>query len=97
MPSKQRHAKGRQPSRSKKRKSTRGSLATAAEQPVVSQTYEPVSRTKAPETLTSAVNVPASSAVSTVQYPYIVPELRRIGILSGIMLAVLIVLALVLP
>jgi len=96
MPSKQRHAKGRQPSRSKKRKSTRGSLATAAEQPVVSQTYEPVSRTKAPETLTSAVNVPASSAVST-QYPYIVPELRRIGILSGIMLAVLIVLALVLP
>lgn len=42
---------------------------------------------------TSPVNVPVSS--SSIQVPYVISELRRIGILSGAVLIVLIVLALV--
>ena len=38
----------------------------------------------------------AAAASGTVRYPYITAELKRIGILAGIMLVILIVLALVL-
>jgi len=37
-----------------------------------------------------------TATTTTAQYPYIFIELRRIGILSGIMLAILIIIALVL-
>ncbi|HEX74748.1 MAG TPA: hypothetical protein G4N93_06355 [Dehalococcoidia bacterium] len=80
-------------SQSKKRKKRRDSSAITAEQPV-SQTYEPVSQTgiSAP-----SASVPTPKAVQAVaSYPYIVTELRRIGILAGIILAVLVVLALAL-
>jgi len=94
MPGKSRHGKGKQPVRSKRRRSGRSSLASAAQQPPVSQTYEPVPQ---PEVSTPLPTTPTSSAaVSTVRYPYITTELRRIGILAGIMLVILVVLALVL-
>ena len=40
--------------------------------------------------------VRATTAASRVRYPYVTAELKRIGILAGIMLAILVVLALVL-
>ena len=43
-------------------------------------------------------SVPVKTAPSTgVRYPYIVTELRRIGILAGVMLTILVILVLVLP
>ena len=65
-----------------------------AQQPVVAQTHEPVS---SPDVSTPSVNVPAPATKPiAVRYPYIATELRTIGILAGIMLVVLVVLALVL-
>jgi hypothetical protein len=83
-------------SQSKKRKRKRGSSAIAVQQQQpVSQTYEPVSE---PVVSAPPASEPALKAIETAaQYPYIVNELRRIGILTGIMLAILVVLALVLP
>lgn len=81
-------------SQSKKKKRRRGSSAIAAQEPAVSQIYEPVSE--------PVVSAPSASVVTpkakqtTARYPYIVTELRRIGILAGITLAILVVLALVL-
>ena len=81
-------------SQSKKRKKRRGSSAIAAQQQPVSRTYEPVSQpvvsAPSPRELTQ------KATQSVAGYPYIVGELQRIGILAGIMLAVLVVLALVL-
>jgi len=45
-----------------------------------------------PEVSVPSAKVPAPSVkVTTVSYPYIVTELRRIGILAGIMVVVLVV------
>ena len=91
MPDKSRHGKGRHPTRSKRKKTTRGPIVT--QQPPVSQAYESVPQ---PEVSTPAKSVPTPSAtVPTVRYPYITAELRRISILAGIMLVVLVVLSLV--
>ena len=82
-------------SQSKKRKKRGGSSAIAAnKQPLVSQAYEPVSQPVVSAPLTSEPIPKAEPIVS--HYPYIVTELRSIGILAGIMLAILVVLALVL-
>ncbi len=94
MPGKSRQGKGKHPVRSKKRRSGHGSRASVAQQPPVSQTYEPVPK---PEVSAPLPSTPTpSAAVSAIRYPYIIIELRRIGILAGIMLVVLVVLALVL-
>ena len=94
MPGKPRHGKSKHPVRSKRRKSTRGSSAIAAQQPPVSQTYQSVPQPEVSVPLPS-VSAPAAT-VTTARYPYIVTELRRIGILTGVMLVILVVLALVL-
>ena len=60
----------------------------------MAQTHEPVSRSNA---LAPSVNMPTPMAKSAaVKYPYIATELRFIGVLAGIMLITLVVLALVL-
>jgi len=81
-------------SQSKKRKRKRGSSAIAAQQPPVSETHEPVSQPVVSAPLASVVTPKATQTAA--RYPYIVTELRSIGILAGIMLAILVVLALVL-
>ncbi|HUU64915.1 MAG TPA: hypothetical protein VMW37_02275 [Dehalococcoidales bacterium] len=87
MPKKSRRFKALQ---SKRKKIRQQPLATAAQQPVVTQTDKPVA--SAP--LASA---PARKTASdTVRYPFVVAELLRIGVLAGIILVILIVLALVL-
>jgi len=80
MPRKSRRSKELQRKREKDRQ-----LSAVADVPPVKipQAPKPVSHHK----------VPASGEV---RYPYVTAELRRIGILAGIMLVVLIILALVL-
>jgi len=81
------------PSRKKKKKGKPG-LAIAAQRQAVAQTYKPVPQ---PKPSAPSVSAPTPmSAQTTARYPYIVSELRRIGILAGIMLAILVVLALIL-
>lgn len=94
MPRKSRHGKGKYSFQSKRNKGKQHPSATAAQQQVVAPTNKPIAPSKpsAPH-----VSVPTSRAtLTTAQYPYIVAELRGIGILAGIILVILIVLALVL-
>lgn len=66
----------------------------ARPQPAVAQTSQPVTP---PRLSIPSVSAPTPKAApTTAQYQYITAELRRIGILAGIVLAILIVLALVL-
>jgi len=85
MPGKARHSR-----QSKKRKHRLDSSAIAIQKTEAAQSREPVIPAK---TSTPSASVPIS--VSTIQVPYVVNELRRIGILSGVILVILIVLALV--
>jgi len=81
-------------SRSKKKGKQRGFSSIAAQQQAVTQTYKPAPPPKAP---VPSVSAPPPIAIQTVaRYPYVVTELQRIGILAGIILAILVVLALVL-
>ncbi|MCL0053162.1 hypothetical protein M1M86_01555 [Dehalococcoidales bacterium] len=82
MPSKSR----RQLSQRKKGKGRRSSAAKIAHQQAVTQVYK-----SHPEVSTSPRVTPTPA-----RYPYIITELRRIGILAGIMLVILVVLALLL-
>ena len=94
MSGKSRHGRGKHVPQSKKRKSRRHFLATVTQQQAVAQTYEPVSQ---PDGSAPLVSVPTPMAkLVAVRYPYIAAELRVIGLLAGIMLIILIVLALVL-
>ncbi len=94
MLGKSRHRKGKHSPQSKKGKSRRHFSATVAQQQAVAQTYEPVSHPNVPA---PSAGVPAPVAkLAAVRYPHIATELRTIGILAGIMLIILTVLALVL-
>ena len=62
----------------------------ASQQPAVAQTYKPV----APPKVTAPSVKEPTPAVA--RYPQISNELRRIGMLAGIMVVTLVVLALVL-
>ena len=80
--------KGRRSFQGKKRKGRRfpPTIVTHTEKPVTP------SRVAVP-----TASVPTLTPTPTaVQYPHIVSELRRVGILAGIMLAILVVLTLVL-
>ena len=88
MPRKSRHFRELQ---SKRKKFRQQPPATVTPPPVVTQT-------KKPAAVAPSASAPVRKAApDTVRYPYVVAELRRIGILAGIMLVTLIVLALVLP
>lgn len=89
MPGKSRR-RGRHLPRSK-RKGRKSFSAPVAQPAAVSQGYEP-----APEAdrLVPSAKAPIPRA-TVAQYPNVVAELRRIGILTGIILVILVVLALV--
>ena len=94
MPEKSRYGKGKRPPLSKRRREKQRSTTTVAPQQLASQPPKSAVPHSAPVPSTS---VPAPAAKSgTVQYSYITAELRRIGILAGIIVVILIVLALVL-
>jgi len=89
MPGKARHGKAKHSLQSKKRRSRRTPPPVAAQQQPVPQVYKPA---------IPPVTAPAPMPKLTItQQPYMFTELRRIGILAGIMLAILVVLALVSP
>ncbi len=94
MPGKSQHGKKKRFLQDKKRKGKRSPLGVVAQQQAATQTYKPVAppRVVAPSASTPT-QVPAMTAV---RYPHILTELWRIGILAGIMLVILVVLALVL-
>ena len=94
MPGKSRHGKGKHSFHSKKKRSRQRFSAITAQQRVVAQTTKPA----APSKLSApSIGVPTPMATpATVRYPYVVAEMRRIGILAGIMLVILIGLTLVL-
>ncbi|MFC1955703.1 hypothetical protein ACFLWZ_04135 [Chloroflexota bacterium] len=93
MADKSQHGRGHSP-RSKKAKAKQRSAVMPPGQPVVAQMPKPAvsPRVAAPP----ASNQILSTKSRTTRYPYITAELKRIGIVAGIILAILIVLALVL-
>jgi len=94
MPGKSRHGKGKHSFQSKREKGKHRFSATVVQQRVVAQANKPITP---PKPSAPSVSVPTPrAALTTARYPYIVAELRRIGILAGIMLVILFVLALVL-
>ncbi len=95
MPDKSHRSRGKNSAQAKKRGGRPSRPPTLARQTAGVQTQESVSSPKAavaPASVPTPVEKPA-----TISYPYIAAELSTIGILAGIMLIVLVVLALVLP
>ena len=94
MPGKSGQRRGKYSSRGKKRKGKWGSSAVVAQQPAVAPAHEPAALPEVTAPVASEPTPVAKPALA--RYPYIITELRRIGILAGIMVVVLVVLALVL-
>ena len=93
MSGKSRHDKGKHPHHSKRSRAKQRYGAVASQQPTLADTPAPMAAISKPP----PVSRPASpAAAKVVRYPYIATELRRIGILAGIVIIILIVLALVL-
>jgi len=89
---KSRRGRGRHLPRSK-RKGRKVSPAPAAQAPVAAQAYEPAPGADRPVPL--AKTPMPRATVATTQATNISAELRRIGILAGIILVILVVLALI--
>ena len=94
MPGKSRHGKRKHSFQGKKKKGRRGPPGIVAQQQAAIQIDKPVAPPKVAAPSTSAPT--PMPVLAAVRYPYILTELRRIGILAGIMLVILVVLALVL-
>ena len=94
MPGKSRHDRRKHSFQGKKKKGRRSPAGVVAQQQAVTETHKPVVHPR--------VAAPSASAptpmpgLTAVRHPYILTELRRIGILAGVMLAILVVLVLVL-
>ena len=90
MPGKSRRRKGKYSPPKKRKKERISHQAVLTEQPVLTPAQKPVSST--------GLSTPAASIPEPViiRHPYVSSELRTIGILAGIMLIILIVLAVVL-
>jgi hypothetical protein len=77
-----------------KRKKMRG-FSPPAQQPIASQRHEPEPRVEA---VAPPVKAPTPRPTAPlIQTPYVSAELKMIGILSGIIVAILIALAFILP
>ena len=93
MPGKSRHGRRKHPNQTKRKKERTSRPTILAQQQIAAQTHEPVS---SPNVSTPAASMPTPRAKpAPVQHPYISAELRTIGILAGIILIILVVLALV--
>ncbi len=90
MPSKSRHSQ-RKLSRKRRRKNKPVFSPPVTQQQAVAQPYKPVAPSKV---VAPSAGVPV---LTLARYPYIATELRRIGILTGIILVILVVLWKVLP
>ena len=93
MPGKSRHKKGKHLPQSKKKKSRQRFSPPVVQHQAVAQTREPVSRPSVAAPSVSVLTPVAKLAVA--RYPHMATELRTSGILAGIGLIILVVLALV--
>jgi len=94
MPSKSRHGRKKYSFQGKKKKGRRSLPGVVAQRQAVTETHKPVAP---PKVAAPSASAPTPMPVLTaVRHPYILTELRRIGILAGVMLAILVVLVLVL-
>jgi len=93
MPGKSRHGRGKRSARGKKRRLRQDFSLAGAQQQATAQNQAPVSQEPAP----SAKVLAPKSILPPVQHPYITIELRRIALLAGVMLAILVVLYLAIP
>ena len=93
MPGKSQRSRKKHSSQSKKRKGMRSPTGIVAQRQADIQIDKPVAP---PKVAVPSVSTPTPMPVLTpVRYPYVLTELRKIGILAGIMLVILVVLALV--
>ncbi len=94
MPSKSQHSRRKRSFQGKKKKGRRSPPGVVAQRQAVAETRKPAAppRVAAP----SASAPTPMPGLTAVRHPYILTELRRIGILAGIMLVILVVLVLVL-
>ncbi len=94
MPGKSRHGRRKHSFQGKKKKGRRGPPGVVTQRQADIQIDKPVAP---PRVVAPSARAPTPMPVLTaIRYPYILTELRRIGILAGIMLAILVVLVLVL-
>ncbi len=93
MPGRAQHSKGKHTTHSKKRKDRRSHPSKVSQQQSVSLTNEVAAPPKKIDTPLTGVVTPPPTAVKS---PNLLIELRRVGILAGIMLAILLALVLVL-
>ena len=94
MPGKSQRSRRKHSFQGKKKKGRRSHPGVIAQRQAGIQIDKPVAP---PRVAVPAVSTPTPMPVLTpVRYPYILKELRRTGILAGIMLVILVVLALVL-
>ena len=91
MPGKSRRRRGRHLPRSKRRKGGKGVSALVAQPSAVTQGYE---RAAQAEVAVPRAKAPTPRA-TVAQPPNVAAELRRIGIVAGIILAVLVVSVLI--
>ncbi len=97
MSGKSRHGKSKRFHYSKKSKALRRQEAAAAISPATAGTPEIPRPLLAPTTTPTVPKAAITTAKGTVNpYPYITSELRRIAILGGIIIVILIVLSVVL-
>jgi len=93
MSGKSRRSRGKHSIHGKRKKGKLRHHVIVAQPQVVTPADESVAP---PEVSVPPTKAATPAAPIAVRYPYIITELRRIGILAGIMLVILIVLALVL-
>ncbi len=95
MPDKPRHGKGRYNSQSKKRREQQRTQTPVTQTQAAAQPAGAAASTGLPATKVKATAA-SPMAVPSFKYRYISTELRRITILSGTIIAILIVLVLIL-
>lgn len=93
MPGRAQHSKGKHTPHSKKRKGRQSHPSNVSQQQSVSLTNEAVAPLKKIATPLTDVVTPSPT---TVKNPNLLIELRRVGILAGVVLAILLALVLVL-
>ncbi len=99
MPGKRKHGKSKRPYYSKKSKTIQrqGVVASQPQTAAAAPLAPPVAATSAVKPVAAAAKAVAVPARATAaQYQYFIGELKRIGILAGIILVVLIVLSVIL-
>ncbi len=93
MPGRAQHSKGKHTPHSKKRKGRRSHPSNVSQQQSLDLTDEAVAP---PEKIVTPLTDVVTPPPPAVKCPNLLIELRRVGILAGVMLAILLTLALVL-